>query len=212
MSAAIAPIRAWKTSIGTGLVLALTLASTSTALAQDGPEVTITDLAAAIDAGQTDILPTFFCPEQAAQAAQFDPANLVAGLASLGLPEGADLATLAAGIRFDPEIVSAEVISQTDTEAVVSLVGSLSISLDPTAMAPFVEAMLAAQGMEVTPDMVAMMTGMLAGQLGSGAIDISDEVTLVPGESMPWVICDELGTGSQPSSEPSLAPSIVPVS
>ncbi len=199
-------------SIGTGLVLALTLASTSTALAQDGPEVTITNLAAAIEAGQTDILPTFFCPEQAAQAAQFDSSNLVAGLASLGLPEGVDVATLAAGIRFDPEIVSAEVISQTDTEAVVSLVGSLSISLDPTAMAPFVEAMLAAQGMEVTPDMVAMMTGMLAGQLGSEAIDISDEVTLVPGESMPWVICDDLGAGSEPSSVPSLAPSIVPVS
>ena len=41
--------------------------------------------------------------------------------------------------------------------------------------------MLTAQGLEVTPDMVEMMTGMMVGQFSSDAIDISDEITLVPG-------------------------------
>jgi hypothetical protein len=83
---------------------------------EDGPEVTITNLAAAIEAGQTDSLPTFFCPEQAGQAAQFDVSTLIAGLASLGCrgrqhhsPPG----------WFDPEIVSAR-SSARPSRAVVS--------------------------------------------------------------------------------------------
>ena len=100
MSAAIVPPRARMASFGTGLVLALSLGSTSAVLAQDGPEVTITNFAAAIEAGQTDILPTFFCPEWAFQAAQFDVSTIVAGLAALGLPEGVDPSTIAAGIAL----------------------------------------------------------------------------------------------------------------
>jgi hypothetical protein len=211
MSAAIVLSRARMTSLGTGLVLALSLVSTSTVLAQEGPEDTITNLAAAIEAQQIDILPTFFCPEQAAQAAQFDVSMIVASLASLGLPEGVDASQLAAGITLDPEIVSTEVISQTEDEAVVSIVGTLSIGFDPVALSPFIEALLAAQGLEVTPEMVEAMTGMLVGMFSSEAVDISGEVTLVPGETMPWVVCDDLG-GSEPSAEPVLEPSGEPIS
>jgi hypothetical protein len=196
--------------LAAGLVLAFTLVPTSAALAQDGPEVTITNLAAAIEAGDTDVLPTFFCPEQAWQAAQFDVSTMVAGLAALGLPEGVDPSTIAAGIRFVPEIVSADVVSQTDAEAVVSVVGSISVAIDPVALSPLIEAMLTAQGIEVTPDMIEMMSGMMVGQLGSEPIDISDEITLVPSDTMPWVICDELGGGSEPSASPSADPSLVP--
>lgn len=210
MAQAIVQPRARMASLAAGLMLAFTLVTTSAALAQDGPEVTITNFAAAIEAGDTEVLSTFFCPEQAWQAAQFDVSTMVAGLAALGLPEGVDASTIAAGIRFVPEIVSAEVVSQTDAEAVVSVVGSLSVAIDPVALTPFIEAMLTAQGIEVTPDMVEMMTGMMVGQLGSEPIDISDEITLVPSDTMPWVICDELGGGSDVSASPSADPSLVP--
>ena len=166
------------------------------------PTATITNLAAAMEAHEYDLLPTFFCPEQAAQAAMFDPSALVASLA-LGLPEGVDTSSLGEAFSLVPSIESLEVVSQTDTEAVVKLVGTLTIDIDTTALAPFVEAMLAAQGMEVTPDMAAMMTSMLVGQFAMDPIDISDELTLVPGETMPWVLCDAFGAGTEPSVESS---------
>jgi hypothetical protein len=210
MAEAMLPTSRRVAGVGAGMLLALALAPASAALAQDGPEATILNLAAAIEAQQTDLLPTFFCPEQAAQASQFDVSTLVSGLTAMGLPEGVDASMIAAAITLDPEITSTEVVSQTDTEAVVSIVGSLSIGFDPAALAPYIEAMLTAQGLEVTPDMVEAMTSMMAGMFASEAIDISDEVTLVPGESMPWVICDVLGGGDMASPEPIGAPSPSP--
>ena len=203
-------IRARMAGLGGGLVLALSLSSAPVALAQDdGPEATITNLAAAIEAQQFDVLPTFFCEEYAYQAAQFDLSAMLSSLA-LGLPEGVDPATLAGAFRLVPEIVSMEVVSQTDTEAVVNLVASLSFVIDSAALSPFIEAMLTAEGLEVTPDMVELMTGMLVGEFAAEPIDISDEITLVPGVAMPWVVCDELGGGAGASPEPSVEPSLVP--
>ena len=49
--------------------------------------------------------------------------------------------------------------------------------------------------------MVEMMTSMLRRQFAIGSTDIDDEITLVPGETMPWLICDAFG-------EPARSPSV----
>ena len=63
-------IRSRMTIVGSGIVLALSLVSAPVALAQeDGPDVTIQNLLAAIEAKDFEALPSFFCEEFAAQAA-----------------------------------------------------------------------------------------------------------------------------------------------
>ena len=44
-----------------------------------------------------------------------------------------------------------------------------------------------------------MMTGMLASEFTAETTDIDEEITLVPGETMPWLICDELGGSADAS-------------
>ena len=110
-----------------------------------------------------------------------------------GLPEGTDAQALLDAFILDTEVASVEVVSQTDTEAVVKLVGTMSMDINVDALAPFIESMLAASGQEVTPDMVEMMTGMLSAEFTAESTDIDEEITLVPGDTMAWLICDELG-------------------
>ena len=88
-----------------------------------------------------------------------------------------------------------------DSGVARKLVGTLSMSIDTAALGPFVEAMLEASGVEVTPDMVEMMMGLMAEEFATAESTVIDEeITLAPGETMPWVICDELG--SEPEASP----------
>ena len=198
-------IRSRMTIVSSGIVLALSLISAPVALAQeDGPDVTVQNLLAAIEAKDFEALPSFFCEEFAAQAATFD----LSGLAGT-LPEGTDAQSLLDAFILDTEVASVEVVSQSDTEAVVKLVATMSMGIDTEALAPFIEGLLAATGQEVTPDMVEMMTGMLASEFSAETTDIDEEITLVPGEAMPWLICSELGGGdaeASPGASPGASP------
>jgi hypothetical protein len=193
------PSRSRVTAAG-GLVLALSLASAPTALAQDGPEQALTDLMAAIEAKDFANLASHFCPEHAAQAADFDISGLAAGL------PGVDPSAILDAIILDTEIATLEVVSQSDTEAVVRIEGSIATGLDAEKLGPFVEAILAATGEDVTPEMVEMMTGMLTADMEPTTIDIAEEITVTPAEDGGWVVCDELTGGTTSSPGASLAP------
>ena len=174
---------------GAAGALALALASGPAALAQeDGPDATIVNLMAAIEAKDFEALPTFFCAEFADQVSDLDLSSVMADL-----PPGTDPAVVLDAFTLTPQIESIDVLSQDDTEAVVMLVGSLAISVNPDALGPFIEALLVAMGQEPTEDMIEMMKGMVAAEMDFEALDISEEITMAPGETMPWVICDVLG-------------------
>jgi hypothetical protein len=198
-------VRSRVAAISSGLVVALSLVSVPAALAQEeGPDVTVQNLLAAIEAKDFEALPSFFCEEFAAQAGMFDLSTLAGTL-----PEGTDAQSLLDAFILDTEVASVEIVSQSDSEAVVKLVATMSMGIDTEALAPFIEGLLAATGQEVTPDMVEMMTGMLASEFAAETTDIDEEITLVPGEAMPWLICSELGGGdaeASPSASPSAGP------
>jgi hypothetical protein len=178
------------TSIAGGLALALALAAGPSASAQDAaPEQVVNDLLAAVEAKDFSNLGGFFCAEFADQASSLDLSSITASL-----PEGMDVNTLLDAVTLDAELSSLEVISQTETEAVVHAVGTLVTGIDGTKLAPLVEALLGTSGQEVTEDMVTMMTDMLASELSSASetITIDEEITVVPGDAGGWVICDSL--------------------
>lgn len=211
MSNLVRPARRRAAAAG-GLVLALSLSASSAALAQGGPEQVLTDFMAALEAKDFDNLGAFFCAEHADQADVFD----VSGMIAETLP-GVDPSAIVDAILLDTEVSSLEIVSQSDTEAVVQAEGSISAGMDPEKLGPFVEAILAASGQEVTPEMVEMMTGMLTADLAPTVISIAEEVTLTPDGAGGWVICDELGGESaspdasmgavaSAPAEPTLAP------
>ncbi len=196
--------------MSSGLVLALSLISVPVALAQeDGPDATVQNLLAAIEAKDFEALPSFFCEEFAAQAATFD----LSGLAGT-LPEGTDAQSLLDAFILDTEVTSMEVVSQSDTEAVVKVVGTISMGIDTEALAPFVTSLLAAAAPEASldPAMVTMMTDTIASEFTAETTDIDEEITLVPGEAMPWLICSELGGDAEasPAASPEASPAASP--
>jgi len=188
-----------------GLAMVFSLVVAPATMAQsDGPEQTVLDLLAAVEAKQFDSLGTYFCAEYADQAAGLDFSSM--------LPEGTDADALLAAFIIDTEATT-EVLSQTDTEAVVKLTGTLSMQVDAEKLGPFIESMIVSMGQEPTPDMVEMMSGMIVSELQAEPTPLDDEITLVPGETMPWVICDELGGSDVASPEASMdAGSIAPAS
>jgi hypothetical protein len=193
-------VRSRVAAISGGLVVALSLVSVPAALAQEeGPDATVQNFLAAIEAKDFEALPAFFCEEFAAQADMFDLSTLAGTL-----PEGTDAQALLDAFILDTEVASVEVISQSDSEAVVKLAATLSMSIDSEALAPFIMSMLGATGLQGSPDpgaspdpamlaMIAMMTDTITSELTAETTDIDEEITLVPGETMPWLICDELG-------------------
>ena len=192
-------------AVAGSLALSLSLVSAPAVMAQDGPEATIEGLMAAIEAKDFEGLPSFFCAEFADQMGVLDVGSL-----SEGLPPGMDVNTLLDAFILDTEIASMEVVSQSDTEAVVQVDGSLSMDIDAAAMVPFIEALLEMSGMEVTPETVEMFSGMMMSEFEAESTEISEEITLVPGEDGGWLICDELGalddgTGDEMADE-SMAP------
>ena len=192
-------------AVAGGLAMALSLVAAPAAVAQsDGPEQTVLDLLAAVEAKQFDSLGTYFCAEYADQAAGLDFSSM--------LPEGTDAETLLAAFTIDTEATT-EVLSQTDTEAVVKLTGTMTMQVDAEKLGPFIESMIVSMGQEATPDMVEMMSGMVVSELQADPTPLDDEITLVPGEAMPWLICDELGGGDVASPEASMdAGSFAPAS
>lgn len=190
------------------LALAASAFAAPAVLAQDGnPIDTLTGLLEAIEAKELDALPTYFCEEFADEMGGLDFASIADDL-----PPGMDAQSLLDAFIFDVEIESAEVLSQTDTEAVVDLVGSMSMDVNVDALTPFIEALLGSLGEEVTPDMVEMFTGLMLSEFEAEATDISAEITLVPGEAMPWLVCSDLTGDTDPDAtddptEPSAAAS-----
>jgi hypothetical protein len=194
-----------------GLVLALSLAASPAALAQGTPEQVLTDFMAAIEAKDFGNLAGFFCPEHADQATAFDVAGLAAAL------PGVDPSAILDAITLDTELTSLEVVSQSDSEAIVKAEGSISTGMDAEKLGPFVAAILAASGASPPPEMVETMTTMLTADMEPTVISISEEVTMTPDGAGGWVICDELGgetvspeasmaaTESAPAAEPTLA-------
>jgi hypothetical protein len=201
MSSRAPSVRPRVAALAGGIVVALSLASVPVALAQeDGPDATVTAFLAAIEAKDFEALPSFFCEEFASQAGAFD----LSALADT-LPEGADAQALLDAFILDTEVTSLDVVSQTDTEAVVKLVGTISMGIDTEALAPFVLSILSAVAPEASPEasldptMVATMTDAIASEFTAETTDINEEITLVPGESMPWVICSQLGDSADAS-------------
>jgi len=173
------------------LALAISLVSAPVAFAQDdSPVDTVNGLLDAIEAKDFESMPSFFCEEFAAGMGGLDFASM-----SEGLPPGMDVDTLLDAFIFDVEVESIEVLSQTDTEAIVELIGSMSMEINADALVPFIEGLLGTMGEDVTPDMVQMFTGLMLAEIPTESTDISAEITLVPGETMAWVVCSDLTGG-----------------
>jgi hypothetical protein len=193
-------------SIAGSLALASALVSTPAVLAQDGPEATVEGLLAAIEAKDFAALPSFFCAEFSEQVSAFDMSALTGGM-----PAGLDASALLDAFILDTEVTSLEVLSQTDTEALVQLEGSMSMDINTEAMVPFIEALVEMSGMEVTPETVEMFSGLMLSEFQAEETTISEQITLVPGEAMPWVVCSELGAAAGGLDDGTADASPVPV-
>lgn len=196
------------------LALSLSLIAAPAVMAQDdGPDATVRNLMAAIQAKDFEALPSFFCAEYADEAGGFN-LEAIAGQ----MPEGMDATALFDAFEFTPDVQSVEVLSQTEDEAVVKLVASLSMSVNAEALGPFIASLLAASGLagspgaDATPDpaMIEMMTAMIAQEFAAETTQIDEEITLVPGEAMPWVVCDQLTGGAEASMLPAASPEASP--
>jgi hypothetical protein len=170
------------------LALAASAFAAPAVLAQDGSPIdTINALLEGIEAKELDSLSMYFCDEFADDMGGLDFASIADDM-----PPGMDAQALLDAFIFDVEIESAEVISETDTEAIVNLVGSMSMDINADAIGGFVEALLGSRGEEATPDMVEMFTGLVLSEFEGESTDISAEITLVPGETMAWLVCSDL--------------------
>ncbi len=201
-------------AVAGSLALSISLVAAPVAFAQDGPETSVENLMAAIEAKDFEALPTFFCPEFAGSMGGLD----LSGLAE-GMPEGVDVDALLDALILDTELASVEVVSQTDAEAVVKVQGSLSMDIDADAMGPFfdsmgpfIESMMEASGMDVTPETVQTFTDMIKSQLMASfqpeATAIDAEITMIPGEDGTWLVCSDLGAMDGGTADESMVPSM----
>jgi hypothetical protein len=176
-------------AVAGSMALAMSIVATP-AMAQDDPTDTIQGFMDAVVAKDFEAMPSFFCEAEAEQAAQFD-VSAMAG----DMPPGMDVQSLLDAFIFDVQLDSLDVVSQTDTEAVVQVTGSMAMDIDPEALVPFVEAIIEMSGMEADEATVQMFMGMITAEFEAQAEDIDGEVTLVPGEDMAWLICSDLDFG-----------------
>jgi hypothetical protein len=174
-------------AVAGSLALSLSMVSAPAVLAQDTPQDTLEGLMATIEAKDFEALPTFFCEEFAEEMGGLDFASLADEM-----PPGLDPNTLLDAFIFDAEIASMETISETEDEVIVQLEGSMSMDINAEAMGPFIEAMMEMSGMEVTPETAEMFTGLVMSEFEGESTDISAPITLVPGETMAWLVCSEL--------------------
>lgn len=177
-------------AVAGSMALSLSLVAAPAVMAQDGPEATIQGFMDAVAAKDFDALPSFFCEAEAGQAAQFDMGSLAAEM-----PEGMDVQSLLDAFVFDISLDSLEVVSESETEAVVHVVGSMAMDIDPEPLVPFIEAVIEMSGMEADEATIDMFMGLMMSEFEAEAEDIDDDVTLVPGEAMAWLICSDLEFG-----------------
>ncbi len=171
------------------LALAFSALTAPAVFAQDDtPEAAINNLVEAIEAKDFAALPGFFCPDFAG-----DMGGLDLGSMTEGMPEGVDVQTLLDAFIIDVEVNSLDVVSQTDTEAVVDLAGAMMLDIDTEKAGAFVTELLTSMGEEVTPDMIEMFTGMILSEFQAESTDISAQLTLEAGPDGGWLVCSELG-------------------
>lgn len=176
-------------AIAGSMALTTSLAVAPAAMAQDSPADTITGFMDAVMAKDFEALPGFFCEAEAAQAAQFDISALAGEM-----PEGLDVSGLLDAFVFDISLDSTEVVSQTEDEAVVRVVGSMAMDLNEEALVPFVEAIIEMSGMEADEATVEMFMAIVASEFEAQSESIDADVTLVPGDDG-WLICSDLDLG-----------------
>jgi hypothetical protein len=186
-------------AVGGSLALTMALALAPSAMAQDGPADTIESFMEAVAAKDFEALPGYFCEAEADQAADFDVSALAGEM-----PEGFDVQALLDAFVFDIELDALDVVSETETEAVVRVVGSMAMDLDQEALVPFVEAVIEMSGMEVDEATVAMFMDIVASEFEAQAETIDGDVTLVPGDDG-WLICSDLDFGSGESADDGMA-------
>jgi len=168
------------------MALSMSLALAPSTMAQGSPEDAIQGFMDAVVAKDFAALPNFFCEAEAAQAAQFDLGALAGEM-----PPGLDVQSLLDAFILDVTLDSSEVVSESESEAVVHIVGSMSMDLDQEALVPFVEAVIEMAGMEVDDASVDMFMGMIASEFQAESESIDADVTLVPGDDG-WLICSNL--------------------
>jgi hypothetical protein len=186
------------------VALALSLAA-APAMAQDDPAATISEFLDTIVAKDFAGLADYFCEESVDQAAQFDISALAAGL-----PEGVDTQALLDAFILGVEVETLETVSQTDTDAVVHVAGTLSMDIDTEAIVPFVESMIEASGLEVDETTVEMFMNIVASEFTAMSESIEGDIELVAGESRPWLICGDLDFGGATEDSPAPVASAVP--
>jgi len=179
------------------MALAMSIVATP-AMAQADPTATIQGFLDQVVAKNFEALPSYFCEDQADQAGEFDMSELAEGL-----PPEMDVQALLDAFVFEVQLDSLYVVSQSDTEAVVDVVGNLSMDIDPEPLVPFITTVIEMSGMEADEATVDMFMGMMLAEFEGESEDISGEVTLVPGEEMAWLICSDLdfGVGDEMSEE-----------
>jgi hypothetical protein len=185
-------------ALAAGLALSLSLVAAPAVVAQDdGPQAVVQSLLADIEAKNFEAIAGYFCGEFADQASSLDLSEMAASL-----PPGVDTDSVFDAFDFTVVLDSLETVSETDNEAIVKVVASLSMNIDVAALEPLIVAVLEAGGQEATPDMVQMVGGMMAGQLAAESIDISEDITVVRNEDGTWgKICSELGIGDGADEE-----------
>ncbi len=168
------------------LALTATLLAAPAALAQDeGPEAAFQDFADTFASLDLAALPTYFCADQAVGLGGLGVAELVEGI-----PPGLEFMLDAFDIQIDFE--SLDVVSQTDTEAVVDVVATMSTGFDVEGIMPMFVGLMESLG--ASEEEIAQMQAETLGEVPvSETARLEGQVTLVPGETRSWVICSDLG-------------------
>lgn len=126
---------------------------------------------------------------------------------SEGMPPGVDLQALIDALILSTPDRQVTLVSNDGAVAIVSVVATLTISMDEEAAKAFIAQVLEGQGMEVTDEMVAMLLPQLMAEFSEGQ-DLSEDSIEVILEDGVWVVCEDLGSND---SDPSPAPSGAPV-
>ncbi len=182
-------------AVAGSMALTMSLAVAPVAMAQDTPQDAIQGFMDAVVAKDFEALPGYFCEGEAAQAAEFDISALAGEM-----PEGIDVQSLLDAFIFEVSLNSMELISESETEAVVHVEGSMGMDLNAEALVPFVEAVIEMSGMEVDEATVEMFMGIVTSEFEAESEAIDAEVTLVPGESG-WLICSDLDFSADASDD-----------
>ncbi|MEX1335268.1 MAG: hypothetical protein AB1Z66_08220 [Candidatus Limnocylindrales bacterium] len=176
-------------AVAGSMALTTSLVLAPVAVAQDSPADTIMGFMDAVVAKDFEALPGFFCEAEAEQAAQFDISALAGEM-----PEGLDVSGLLDAFVFEVNLESTEVVSESEDEAVVRVVGSMAMDLNEEALVPFVETIIEMSGMEADEATVGMFMSIVASEFEAQSESIDADVTLVPGDDG-WLICSDLDFG-----------------